>query len=85
MNEPAGLKIDIPGRGKLFLRHLVLDFNGTLARDGRLMRGVTGRLRRLRRILAIEVLTADTFGTASRALRQTGIPCTVINNGRGKA
>ncbi len=85
MTDRTGLNIEIPGRGELLLRHLVLDFNGTLACDGRLIRGVAGRLKKLRKILAIEVLTADTFGTASRALRRTGIPCTVIANGRDKA
>ena len=37
----------IPGFGALRLEHLVLDYNGTLALDGRLLRGVRPRLRRL--------------------------------------
>ena len=36
----------IPGFGALRLEHLVLDYNGTLALDGRLLRGVGPRLRR---------------------------------------
>lgn len=39
--------IEIPGYPTLKLEHLVLDFNGTLALDGQLLKGVAGRLERL--------------------------------------
>ncbi|MDP6776710.1 MAG: ATPase P [Candidatus Latescibacteria bacterium] len=55
------------------LEHLVLDFNGTLARDGRLLVGVRERLASLSKDLTIHVLTADTFGQARAELE--GIPC----------
>jgi soluble P-type ATPase len=67
------LSLDIPGFGALRIEHLVLDFNGTLAVDGRLIPGVRSRLRRLARTVTIHVVTADTFGTARRAL--AGLPC----------
>jgi soluble P-type ATPase len=67
--------VDVPGHERLRLRYLVLDYNGTLALDGRLLPGVTGALRRLHRSLDIHVLTADTFGTAAAQLR--GVPATV--------
>jgi soluble P-type ATPase len=51
----------------------VLDFNGTLAIDGRLLAGVTARLATLGRSLRIHVLTADTFGKARASLR--GVDC----------
>uniref|UniRef100_A0A7V4G6X8 ATPase P n=1 Tax=Desulfobacca acetoxidans TaxID=60893 RepID=A0A7V4G6X8_9BACT len=57
------LTLDIPGFKTLRLRHLVLDFNGTLAQDGRLLPGVAGRLELLSRSLALHILTADTHGT----------------------
>ncbi len=69
------IRIDIPGFGRLAIRHLVLDFNGTLARDGALLPGVRRRLRRLASRLKIHVVTADTFGTVRRAL--AGEPCKV--------
>jgi len=53
----------IPGFKNLFLSHLVLDFNGTLACDGRLLEGIKERLEMLSKHLAIHLLTADTFGT----------------------
>jgi len=67
------LKIDIPGDKVYQLAHLVLDYNGTLACDGRLLPGVTERLTELAEHLNIHVLTADTFGDAQANL--VGIPC----------
>ena len=56
------IEIDIPGRGQLRLSHAVLDVNGTLAVDGRLIDGVAERLARLRGQVSVHLLTADTHG-----------------------
>ena len=70
------LTISIPGRGDLVLRHLLLDFNGTIAEDGRLAEGVAERLEVLSRSLSIYVVTADTHGTAAAAC--AGLPVEVL-------
>ena len=70
------LTISIPGRGDLVLRHLLLDFNGTIAEDGRLAAGVAERLEALSASLAIYVVTADTHGTAAAAC--AGLPVEVL-------
>jgi soluble P-type ATPase len=62
------IKVDIPGFGTLQLTELVLDFNGTLAYDGKLIAGVTERLEKLSQDLHIHVVTADTFGSAGNAV-----------------
>lgn len=67
------LEITIPGFASLRLRHLVLDYNGTLAVDGQLLPGVKERLASLSRILQVHVLTADTFGLARTTLAD--VPC----------
>jgi soluble P-type ATPase len=67
------IEISIPGRGTLQCRYLVLDYNGTLAVDGRLIEGVREALQQLSNKLEIHVLTADTFGKARSGL--TGIDC----------
>lgn len=67
MSRP-GISIDPPGRAALFLRHLVLDYNGTLACRGRLVPGVAERLRELAALLAVHVVTLDTFGSARAEL-----------------
>ena len=68
--------IDIPGHGPLPLRHLVLDYNGTLALDGNLVPGVAERLTELAAApgaLRVHVITADTFGQVRQQL--AGLPC----------
>ncbi len=59
------IELNIPGRGTVRLDHLVLDVNGTLAKDGQLIEGVVRQLGELRDRLAIHLLTADTFGRQS--------------------
>lgn len=64
------LELDAPGVRAL--SDLILDFNGTLAVDGRLVDGVSPRLSRLAAHLKIHVVTADTFGRAREEL--DGLP-----------
>jgi soluble P-type ATPase len=62
------LELKIPGftkagrfpDGKITLKHLVMDVNGTLARDGELLPGMVERVRRLEWALEVHLLTADT-------------------------
>lgn len=70
------LTISIPGREELTLRHLLLDFNGTIAEDGQLAEGVAHRLRALSEVLSVYVVTADTHGTAAAACE--GLPVEVL-------
>lgn len=67
--------LNIPGNQKIEVNHLVLDFNGTLAIDGKLIAGTRPLLEWLSKQLSIHVLTADTFGTAKTQL--DGINCTL--------
>lgn len=67
------ITIEIPGVKTLQIYHLVLDFNGTIARDGILIDGVREKLNDLSDRLQIHVITADTVGTVQQEL--TGIPC----------
>ena len=74
------LEVTIPGYKTLFISHLVLDYNGTIACDGRLMTGVKERLEELSKSLSIRILTADTFGSVQKEM--TGIPCEVVVIGK---
>jgi soluble P-type ATPase len=69
------LVLDIPGRERIELEHLVCDFNGTLAEDGCLWEGLAWRVTRVGTILQMHVLTADTYGTAQRAAMQMQQAC----------
>lgn len=63
------LKITIPGEGTLKLKHIVLDFNGTMACDGNLIAGVEERLNLLAEKLDVHIITADTFGFCRTSCR----------------
>ncbi len=69
------IDLDIPGFGVFAIRHLVLDYNGTLALNGHLLPGVREVLGMVAPDLEIHVVTADTFGLAARHL--SGLPVTL--------
>jgi P-type E1-E2 ATPase len=71
LEEGAVIEINIPGFGFVRLGHLVSDFSGTLSFDGKILPGVRERLNRIAKIMKVHILTADTFGTARDALRDT--------------
>lgn len=75
------LLIEIPGDTRLALEHLVLDYNGTIAHDGKLIPGVAERLAALQDRLTIHVLTADTFGTVAQELAEVPVSLVVIPPG----
>jgi soluble P-type ATPase len=81
---PRGILIDIPGRGSLHVTHLILDFNGTIAKDGALLPAVEERLNQLSQQLEVIVLTADTYGTASQVLSHLPVKLKVISTGEDK-
>lgn len=75
------ISIEIPGKGGIIVENLVMDFNGTLAVDGRLIEGVSERLRRLSGDLNLFILTADTFGLVEESC--AGLPVAVNKLSRG--
>ncbi len=75
------LEVRIPGRQPLEIDHLVLDYNGTLALDGKLIAGVAERLLALSERLAIHVITADTFGLAAVETSQLPVTLQIIGTG----
>jgi P-type E1-E2 ATPase len=56
------IEINVPGRGRYQLEHIVLDVNGTTAIGGQLVAGVAERVTRLRESMNVHFLTADTRG-----------------------
>ena len=72
------IEIEVPGRGVYRLKHLVLDVNGTIAMDGRLVEGLAPRLAELRRSVEVHMLTADTRGRQQVIDAQLGMKATRI-------
>lgn len=77
------ISVEVPGLGTLSLKHIVLDFNGTMATDGVLVPGVGERLNRLAENLEVHILTADTFGTVRDACSSIKGEVTVLAHGAG--
>jgi soluble P-type ATPase len=75
------LSIDIPGLGIYNVEYLVLDVNGTVAHDGRIIDGVAAALDQLKPVLRVSAITADTHGTCSLLREQLGIDVHVIGAG----
>lgn len=72
----------IPGYKHLELVHLILDVNGTLARDGALLPGVARRITELSDQIQVRLLTANTFGRGAAIAAELGIPWEQLAPGR---
>ena len=75
------IEISIPGRMPLQLRYLILDYNGTIACDGRPIAGLKEILETLAGRLEIHVLTADTFGNVKRKLEGFPVTLSILSEG----
>lgn len=73
-------EINIPGFDNIVLEHLVLDYNGTISLDGKVIDGVRERLKKLSKILKIHILTADTFGTVFSEFENYNIDIKVMDS-----
>ena len=62
------LKISIPHYKTVLLRHVVLDYNGTLAEDGVLKDAAKLLLPQLTERYSVHVITSDTFGSVKAEL-----------------
>ena len=78
------IRVDIPPRGWVELRHAVFDVNGTLALDGEPFPGVVDRLRALANVLSLHALTAGTHGNIADLEHMLGIPLQMITTGDEK-
>ena len=77
MNE---VNITIPHYKRLQLRHVVLDYNGTIAKDGQLKDAARSRLEALSETYKVHVITSDTFGTVKQQLKDFDLTVKVLNS-----
>ncbi len=78
------IRLEIPQRGIIELRHAVFDVNGTLAVDGLPIPGVVDRLKALGEQLSLHALTAGTHGNIAELERALGFPLLMIVSGEEK-
>ena len=76
--------LPLPGGPTLKLEHLLLDVNGTLSDRGVLHEGVAARVGRLRTLVEVQLVTADTFGTATGIAEVLGVGARRVSDGAEK-
>jgi len=67
------IEITIPGRGNYTIKNLVLDLNGTIALDGKMIQGVKEKVAMLSQKLDVFLVTADTNKNAGLLARDLPI------------
>jgi len=70
------INIIIPGRGSYSIEYIILDLNGTIALDGRIIRGVKERVITLSEKVQVMVVTADTNRNAEKLVKN--LPVTLL-------
>jgi len=73
MNE-----IKIPYYKTLTLKHVVLDYNGTIAKDGELKAEVKALLPKLCQNYTVHVITSDTFGSVKAQMKEYPVTVKVL-------
>jgi soluble P-type ATPase len=81
------MKLAIPGQEKpLIINSLILDLNGTLAIDGKIIEGVSERIEILRKkALKLFLFTGDTHGNAGKIADELGLEVRVTKGAHEKA
>ena len=75
------IEIAIPGHGICKFEHLVLDLNGTISLDGNIIEGVLKKLKLLRKLVDIVLVTADTRGRAQELEKSLSIKIYKVDPG----
>ena len=63
------IKIDIPGWGAMEIDNIVLDMNGTIATDGRILPELKEKINSLSEKIKFYTLTVDTYQTADEEIQ----------------
>ncbi len=69
----------IPGWGEIALEYLLVDFNGTIAFDGQIKKGVRELLDEVSQHMKVFVVTADTYDSIEK---ETAGSFTVVKTGK---
>ena len=72
--------IEIPNYKTVNLKHIVLDYNGTVAKDGILKEEVKKLLPLLAQTYTLHVITADTFGSVQKELQGFDVHVKVLQS-----
>lgn len=67
------IEFTIPGRGRMRIKNIVFDVNGTIAIGGKIDEKIKKKLEKLAQKVTVILLTADTYGTIEKEMGKTGI------------
>jgi len=74
------MQVSIPNYKTLELKHVVLDYNGTLAKDGILIEDAKVLLQELSLKYSVHVITADTFGSVHKQVESFDLKVKVLSS-----
>ena len=75
------VEINIPGRGLIKMKHLLLDYNGTIACDGEVIPSVFEKVKAIaEQGVKVHVVTADTHGTVRKQCAQIPVEIQVFDH-----
>jgi len=72
--------IDIPNYKKLTIKHIVCDYNGSIAKDGSVLPQVQSLFEILAKDYTVHVITADTFGSVHKELEDYPVEIKVLSS-----
>jgi P-type E1-E2 ATPase len=73
------MRLNIPNVGDIEIKNIVLDYNGTIAKDGRVKESVKKYISELGKEFDIYVVTADTHGSAAENLKETDAKLKILH------
>ncbi|MCM1989125.1 HAD family hydrolase [Oceanirhabdus seepicola] len=75
------MEINIPGRGTIKIKNLLLDYNGTIACDGKVIPAVKEKIEAISKAgISVHLVTADTHGTARNQCANMPIEIQIFDN-----
>lgn len=74
---------EIVGFGNLKIENIIFDYNGTIACNGIVSEEVLNELINLSQIYNVWVLTADTYGTVTEGMKDTGVSVKILVTDNG--
>jgi P-type E1-E2 ATPase len=73
------INVPIPGWGELSIEYLMIDFNGTIALDGKLKKEVKEAIERISRYVKVFVITADSYDSIDAELGTSSVTFIKVN------
>ncbi len=75
------MELNIPGRERMTISHLLLDYNGTIALNGILLPSIPQKIKAINKIgFTVHLVTADTNGTVRNQCADLPIEIQIFDN-----